>query len=375
MKVMLLIRSLDVGGAERQVVDLAKGLHRQGHEVLVATFYQAGALAEELDSGGVRRIALDKRGRWDVLSFLVRLRRLLVRERPDVLYSYLGLPNILSALLVRTISGARLVWGVRASNVDLSRYDWFVRFAFLLECRLSRIPNLIIANSNAGKNYHAEKGFPPDKVVVIPNGIDVNRFRPNLAARAKFRTEWKIKDGEILIGLVARLDPMKDHASFLQAAAIVRERRVDVRFVCIGDGEPRYRANLKQMASDLGLGEAIIWTGVQTDMNTVLNGLDIACSSSSDGEGFSNVVAEAMACCIPCVVTDVGDSAAIVGDTGIVVPTSSPQALADAWQRKLADLETAPRQDAERARRRIVESFSVEKMVSATEKALVDLVK
>lgn len=374
MRVLLLIRSLDVGGAERQVVDLAKGLQRRGHEVLVATFYQAGALAEELDGEGVRRIALGKRGRWDVLPFLMRLRRLLVCERPDVLYSYLGIPNTLSALLVRTITGVRLIWGVRASNVDLRRYDSFVRLAFFLECRLSHIPDLIIANSVAGKKYHAGKGFPSDNLIVIPNGIDTDRFVPDPGARTKFRSEWKIEDNEILIGLVARLDPMKDHANFLKAAAIVRKQRLDVRFACIGDGAPQQRAILKDMASELGLAEALIWMGVQTDINAVFNGLDIACSSSYS-EGFSNVIAEAMACCIPCVVTDVGDSAALVGDTGIVVPARCPQALADGCLRKLADLQTARRQNEERARQRIVENFSVEKMVSATEKVLVDLVK
>src|SRR5258708_39024873 len=109
MKVMLLIRSLDVGGAERQVVDLAKGLGRRNHEVLVATFYQAGALAGELDGAGVRRISLGKRGRWDILSFSVRLRRLLTREPPAGLYSWLGVPNLLSAFLVQTIAGVRLI--------------------------------------------------------------------------------------------------------------------------------------------------------------------------------------------------------------------------------------------------------------------------
>lgn len=367
--ILFLARSLDRGGAERQLVVLAKGLASRGHAVSVAVFFGGGVYETELAEAGVCVLNLGKTGRWDILPFLNRLVHLLRKKRPTVLHSYLGVPNILATVLKPLLPGTRIVWGVRASNVDLSRYDWLSRLAYALECRLARFADLIIANSHAGATYAVKHGFPAQRVVVIPNGIDTERFRFDPQGRGQIRAEWHIREGELLIGLVARLDPMKDHTMFLQAASLLAAKFPNLRFVCVGNGAPDYSESLKQMAVVLGLGERMIWTGARDDMPAVYSALDIA-SSSSFGEGFSNTVAEAMACSVPCVVTEVGDSALIVGDTGSVTPPGDHSALAAAIGRLIDRPHEERLVLGEVCRARVVSEFGIDRLIQRTEEAL-----
>lgn len=368
--ILFLTRSLGRGGAERQLVVLAKGLTRRGHAVAVAVFFGGGVYEAELAEAGVRVINLGKQGRWDILPFLNRLVRFLRKERPTLMHSYLGVPNILATALKPLLPGSRIIWGVRASNVDLSCYDWLSRLAYSLECRLARFADRIIANSHAGKRYAVASGFPEDKIVVIPNGINTKYFRFDSEGRQQVRSAWGLDEDEILVGLVARLDPMKDHSTFLKAASRIARERQHMRFVCVGDGSADYVELIKQQAMALGLTDRLIWAGARDNMPAVYSALDIVSSSSSFGEGFSNIIAEAMACGVPCVVTDVGDSALIVGNTGRVVAPNDGSALAAAIQH-LADLPPEERRTlGEACRARIMSEFSIHRLVQRTEQAL-----
>ncbi len=367
--ILFLTRSLDRGGAERQLVVLAKGLVQRGHAVSVAVFFGGGVFEAELVRAGVRVINLGKLGRWDIIPFLNRLAALLSEERPSVLHSYLGVPNVLAVVFKPLLSGTRIVWGVRASNMDLSRYDWLSRFAYTLERRLARFADLIISNSAAGKSHAVANGFPERKMIVIPNGIDTEYFRFDPEGRRQVRLAWGVGEYEILVGLAARLDPMKDHQVFLEAAGQIVRKCSDVRFVCVGGGATGYAETLKQRAAAMGLTNQLIWSGARDDMPAVYSALDISVSSSS-GEGFSNSIAEAMACSLPSVVTDVGDSALIVGDTGNIVPAGDYRALAAAIQR-FANLRPEQRRRiGEACRARIVSEFGTERLLQRTEQVL-----
>jgi len=372
-RLVILARKLDPGGAERQLVALARGLKERGHDVQVVLFYTGGVYDVELAEAGVCVIDLSKKGRWDILPFLSRLVRLLRKEHPSVLHSYLGVPNILATVLKPLLPGTRIVWGVRSSNMDLSRYDRLTRLAYWLECRLAHFADCIIANSHAGKHYAVANGFPENKMVVIPNGIDTKYFRFDLEERRRTRSAWGIGENEILVGLTARLDPMKDHPTFLQAASRIAREHHDVRFVCVGDGPAAYAETLKQQAAALGLNSRLIWAGARDDMPAVYSALDIASSSSSFGEGFSNTIAEAMVCGVPTVVTDVGDSAWIVGGTGVVVPHSDPGALTQGILNLIAMPAEQRQALGGQARSRIVAEFGIDNLVQATERALGDL--
>ena len=156
MKVLFLTRALNVGGAERQLVVLARGLRKRGHEVAVAVFYPDGVLEGELKEAGIPILSLAKRGRWDVVGFVLRLIHLVRCYRPDVLHSYIS--NLVTVVVQPFLKSTKIVWGVRSSYMDFSRYDWLFRVSYGLACRLSHSADLIIANSHAGRRGHVADG-------------------------------------------------------------------------------------------------------------------------------------------------------------------------------------------------------------------------
>jgi len=367
--IVLLIRSLQYGGAEKQITVLANGLARSGHTVSLLVFYAGGPLFDRVSSQVTVR-CLQKRHRWHVIGFLGNFFSVLSEMSPDVLYSFLPEANILACLARLRFPRLRVVWGVRTSDLDLMHYGWPTRFSDWLERQFSHWPNLIISNSEAGRHYAMSRGFPDtDRFIVIPNGIDTELFRPNAVSREMVRREWGLLPQETLIGIVGRMDPIKDHSIFLEAAAKLARCRERLRFVSVGTGPTDYAALLKEKAQRLGLAERLIWVGPRGDMPAVYSALDLLVSSSFT-ESFSNVLGEAMACGIPCVATDVGDAREILGELGAVVPRSDPEALATAMKRMLERAAVEAGSLSARLRQQIVENYSVESLVQRTRAAL-----
>lgn len=200
---------------------------------------------------------------------------------------------------------------------------------------------------------------------MIPNGVDTERFQYDEAGRHRVRAEWHIAPGELLIGLAARLDPIKDQANFLEAVAKVRKALPSVRFACVGSGSPALTNALRSHAERLGLADIGIWPGTRHDMPAVYSAFDIAVSSAVS-EGFSNTIAEAMACQHPCVVTDVGDSRWIVGNTGEIVPPNDPETMCSALLDLARSLMGPSPRSGVQARARINELFNVRQLAERT---------
>jgi glycosyltransferase involved in cell wall biosynthesis len=304
-----------------------------------------------------------------VAASLYNLIRLLRQNDGVVLYSLLPAANFLAALASPFGRDSRVVWGVRSADLPLERYSAKTRFAYAAEHALCRVPDGIIVNSQAGMEACRRRGYPDLRLRMISNGFDTGMFRPDAEMRRRQREVLGLRDGEIAIGLPARIDPVKDHVTFLQAAALLLKRDVAARFVCYGGGPETLAKELRERAAELGIAEHILWRGEQSDMPQALNALDIAtlCSVS---EGFPNAVGEAMACGLACVVTDVGDAGYLVGGSGIVVPPRDPAALAQAWH-SLFDPDVRARRG-ELARARILEHFSVERLAEKTLAVLLD---
>jgi glycosyltransferase involved in cell wall biosynthesis len=368
-KVLFFIRSLNAGGSERQLVITSKGLAERGYEVVVLTFYSGGKFFDELSNTKVRLLSLNKKGRWDLIFFFYRLISILKNEIPDVVYSYLGVANIFSVLMRPFVPHAQVFWGVRTSNMYLERYDWAARLTYWLECRLARFADCIVTNSFAGRKYAVAHGFPEQKIVVIANGIDTEYFCPDESARDRVRKIWGIGENEKLIGLIARIDPIKGHPTFLEAAKLIRLKSPNIRFVCVGRGEAEYENTMRRLATKMGLDDVLIWVGECSNMVEAYNALDIA-SCSSYGEGFPNMVGEAMSCRVPCQVTDVGDSVLIVGQTGFVVPPNDSAALCSAWRKMLLLNGKDLQSKSISARERVISQFSITSLLGSTEREL-----
>lgn len=367
---LFVIGQLAVGGAGRQLVELVKRLDRETIETHVAVFYSDGGLQEEVSRlDGVVVHDLGKRGRYDVVGFLWRWFSVLRRVRPHVVHGYLDNANLL-ALTSRWVGDCRVVWGVRSSDMDFTRYDWLHGAAFRAGCRFSGGVDLAIFNSEAGLRFHRARGYRCRRTVVVPNGIDSPRYERDEAARERLRTSWGMTRDRILVGIVARLDPMKGQAVFLDAAARLASSTPSLAFVVVGGGAPREEAALRAAASCRGLEGRVIWTGMRSDLAAIYSAMDIAVSASLYGEGFSNSIGEAMAAGLPMVVTDVGDAAAVVGDTAFVVPCNDVEALAGAL-RGLVEMDSGSRAAmGARARARVRERNSLEKLEKSTREQL-----
>lgn len=366
--ILLVARSLDYGGAERQLVALAEGLKQRGHDISVVVFYGGGHFQDRLKRHNIKVEDLKKQGRWDSVFFLFRFAGLLRKSEAQVVYGFLSLPNILIVLLRKLVPTAKIVWGLRATNLQFHRYNWLVRWVYRIEDWLATFCDQIIVNSNAGRLDCERRKFPASKLLVIPNGIDTTYFSPDHDAGREFRLRHSVSEDDSLIGIVGRLDPMKDHPTFMLAFALLSKEIANVRALVVGTGSESYQQALSELAMELGIDHRVIWLKPSKDMRAIYNAIDVLVSSSSFGEGFSNVVAEAMSCGTPCVVTRVGDSAEIVGNLGEVVRPQSAEDLARAVTKTLND---AKRDICRRRiRARIKNHFSVDKFIDTTESAL-----
>jgi glycosyltransferase involved in cell wall biosynthesis len=369
LKILFLSRQLNIGGAERQLVTLANELAARGHEIVIASYYPGGALSEMIDPRRIKVISYEKKSRWDLFTLLFKTLKIVRDEQPTVLHGWMHTQNVVATVAKVLNPKVTMVWAVRASNLE-EHLDWAEKLTIWLQARLSSFATRITVNSMAGLEYAAKGGLPREKMMFVPNGIDTNTFYPNDEERRRVRAQWNLGDDVKIVGNISRFDPIKNHKMFLKAAAGVAAGRPDVRFVCVGHGKESYLQELKQLARTLGLDGKVHWIQAQSEVRAVYNAIDVFCSSSVS-EGFPNVIGEAMACGRHCVVTDVGDSALVVGDTGIVVPSDNAQAMSAGLLDRINASETMNL----RARQRILENFTVAHLGDKSEVVLYQAVE
>lgn len=364
-KVLFLTRSLNVGGAERQLLTLADSLDRTKIDPVIVTFYSGGKMLPEFENRGIRVRAAEKRSRWDVFGFVFSLCGILREEKPDVVFSYLVAANIMAIILKPFCSIPRVIISIRHSYLRKEDYDLLSSILYWVEDHIARFADVIVINSYVGAKNAITRGMPKEKVRIIPNGILTESFLPGENKNEILRNKLGCGKEEILLGLVGRLDPVKGHSLFIESAQLAYEVNNRLRFVCVGDGPQEYRENLLNQIHAAKLDAVFHLIPAETDPVPIYNALDI-CVSSSIGEGFPNVVAEAMSCGIPCIVTDVGDSNHIIGQTGLVVRMGDAKGLSEAIQ-QMARLPAVQRYDlGKAARERIITEFSVQKMVESS---------
>src|SRR5215469_12850760 len=351
-----LITGLETGGAERVLSHLVASTNRDRFRSVVVSIREPGKMASAIVRAGVeletlrfRRGVPDPRG-------LSRLDRILRELRPDILQTWLYHADFLGLLIRQLGRVPHLVWNIRCSDASLSPADIALR---RLLAWGSRMPDAVVVNARAGRRFHERIGYHPRHWEHVPNGFDTNEFRPDPEARGRIRAEITIDEETILIGLPARYHPMKDHDTFLTAAGILTTTRPEVRFALLGTGiEPSNCALMKSITSR-GIADRILLLGERDDMAEMYAAFDIATLCSAFGEGFPNVLGEAMASGLPCVATDIGDAAELLCGTGIIAPPRDPQALAAAW-RKLIDLGTEGRGLlGDQARQRITRDYGL----------------
>jgi len=363
LRILCLVRSLTIGGAETQLVTTAVGLRSRGHDVRIAVFYGVeGLLARNAAAGDVMVIDLRKRGRWDTVGFMRRLCAVMKEQRTEVVYSYLPTANVVSALVAARCGEVTVVWGIRSTDAGGASYDWLGHVTAGCERLLASHAAAIIVNSWRGIEHHARRGFPRDRMRLVRNGVDTARFRFDARARARLRSSLGIGDGIPLVLLAGRHDPMKGIERFLEAL-----RTVHARAVIIGTWNKPYTTRLMRRADDLGVGDRVQWLDRQDDMTGWMSAADVVCSASTHGEGTSNVLIEATACNALTVATNVGDAAEIVGDPLRVARPDDTDGLARALQVAIA---AVPGRDRLAAPPALLRNYSLPGMIETTESIL-----
>jgi glycosyltransferase involved in cell wall biosynthesis len=355
-KVVHLITDLDTGGAEKMLTKLLAFMKRERFSNSVISLTDRGTLGDEIAMLGVPVLTLGMQRGTPGLGGIGRLMGLLRQEKPDIVQTWLYHADLLGTIASCLVRVPVLCWNVRCSDMDMSRYSRLSRLVLWTLARLSGLPSVVIANSETGRRLHENMGYSPRRWEVIPNGFDLERFCPDPAARQSVRQELGILPDALLIGLVARYDPMKDHHTFLEAASQIGQEHGDVHFTLVGKGVEQ----LGGQVDHLRLSGRVHLLGERSDIPRLLAALDILALSSAFGEGFPNIVGEAMACGVPCAVTGVGDAAYIVGDTGLVTPPRQPAAMATAWSQLLQLPAEKRRALGDDARQRVAQLFSIE---------------
>lgn len=372
-RLAFLIRDLGYGGAQRQLAALAR-LMNQGSdfEPHVVAFYD-GPLRLEIESAGVPVHCIGKRHRWDLAGFLLRLTGTLRRIRPVIVHGYLAEANLMASLTRPFCGRPAVVWGIRDSQSDAHLWGVLGKLSFRLTTLLSSTPRGLIANSHAGRRWYRQQGYPMDDedFRVIANGIDTGRFQ-TVADTQEVRLKLGLPTAQPVVGIIGRMNPMKDHDTFMNAAARVSEVMPETHFLIMGGGPDDYVSDLHQKARNLGIADRITWKEPRDDLENVYPALRVLVSSSSFGEGFSNVIAEAMACGIPCVATNVGDSAALIGGTGWTAEPGDADGLASGVLQILRLPGTERRALGAAARHRIENDFTLLRMAAQTTETLLD---
>ncbi len=334
IRVCHLITGLDVGGAENTLVRICHALADRGYHQLVITMVSGGQLVGDLQRAGITVRSLGmRRGFPNPFSF-IKLVRELRRFRADVLQTWMYHADLLGTMVRPFISRARLVWNLRCSDMGGDR-RWSLKWLVSSLALLSNIPQAIIVNSRSGWADHIRAGYRQSRCVLIRNGVDTDRFRPLPDERAPLRAALGLPLEATLIGLIARVHPMKDHGTFLAAADQFRASHPHAHFVLIGPGCDPGAGPLATMIREAGLDSHVSLLGSRSDLPRIYPVLDLVCLSSAFGEGTPNVLLEALACGVPCVATDVGDCRSVIGQCGQVVPPREPAALAAAWDEVL----------------------------------------
>lgn len=364
MRLAFITASLDTGGAEMMLLKLLRGIDRQRFECCVIALGNQGAIGESIERLDIPVTALQLQSSLPSPLKLWRLRSVLKRFKPDLVQTWLYHADLFGGLMARLAGTAPIVWSIRNSNLDPALVKRSTRLVAKTSARVSNwLPDHILCCSNEARNAHVELGYDSNKILVIPNGFDLDRFKPDPIAKTQLRQLLRLNDDVKLIGMVARYDPLKNHLGFIEAAAEIVKSRSDVQFAMVGKGIDSTNTALQQALAAHGLNKRVHLLGPRTDIPQLMAALDVLVSTSH-GEAFPNVLGEAMACEVPCVVTYVGDCAEIVGNTGRVAAAGDMRGIANEVLEILSMTADERQQLGQAARQRIQTHYDIVSVVN-----------
>lgn len=363
LTIVHIITSLDMGGAERMLSNVVLGMDRTKFHNVVICLRGMGYWGSILQQNGIKVYAMDMQPKLGSVFKLVALWRLLRRLRPDYVQGWMYHANVLALLFGKLAGVPKIAWNIRCSLMDLSRYRFTTKLVFKSGAWLARFPTVLMNNSRDSIQQHTDSGYNSQRWLYIPNGFDTEKFQPNAQIYREFRQKYNLPPTAKIFALIARYDPMKDHASFINAAGLLAQQTTNVYFVLAGKDINSENEELQRLIERNHLEGRILLLDQVTNVHELLPAVDYLTQTSIFGEGFPNVVAEAMACGVECFVTDVGESLDIIGNSGYVVPKQDAYALAELWSAALNLDELTKAQRKLYARQRIHDRYSMSKIL------------
>lgn len=363
MKILHLITGLGNGGAEASLVRLVTNDKKNSHVVI--SMMNEGKYGEYLKISNIETYTLNSQKGYIMPYSLIKLWKIIKNTNPDLIQTWMYHADLVGGLLSK-FQGIPCIWNIRHSNLSSTKTSLSTRLV-VKSCSLFShfIPRKIISCSKNSIKIHQSISYAKDKFIAIPNGYNLEKIKPLNEQIVTKNTETNKK---ILIGMVGRFDPQKDHLNLIKSLAIVKSKNIDFHCFLVGKDLSLDNQELSTWINEASINGNISLLGQQDDITGFMNTLDIHVLSSSYGEAFPNVVAEAMACGIPNIATNVGDAAYIVGDTGWIVPPSDSEALADAIIVAIEEIHTnidAWQARKQAARQRIIDNFDIDRMVAA----------
>ena len=362
MKMVHIIVGLDLGGAELMLSRLVNSHNNGLHETVVLSLTSLGSVGQYLRSKNITVHALGMSSFIHSPIAVMKLTKLLRQHQPSIVQTWMYHADLLGGVAARLAGCKNIVWGVRTTDVSKggSRATAWVRW---LCARLSGwVPHTIVCAAEASRRVHVALGYRADRMVVISNGFDLPYWQAPSGARETLRTQCGWNEEVLILGCLGRFNTVKDVKNFVSAAELVAQRLPNVRFLMVGGGMDAHNTLLGGWIADTGFAERFVLLGERSDVPVCLAAMDVFALSSRT-EGFPNVVGEAMAMGVPCVVTDVGDAAYLLGECGVVVPPEDSVALARGMT-QLLELPVEQRQAlGQQARSRIALEFSMERCV------------
>lgn len=322
--ILHIISGMEIGGAEMMLYKLLVNYPDPDNLVnhlVISLSGGDGPVGGQIEKDGIRVIYLDlKNISSNLFKDVILFRKLIQEYQPDLVQAWMYHGNLFSLLSkIFMEPNVPIAWNIRHSIFDITREDISTRLVIYVNKLLSLKADAIVYNSQVSKSQHEKFGFHGDKSAVIPNGIDLQKFRVDRASGDKIRKDLQIPDSAFVIGHVARYHPMKGHDILLNAAKKILNTHKDLHFILVGKGISLNNSYFKEQVNDQ-FSSRIHLLGERNDIPGIMNSFNVFCSSSVWGEGWPNVIGEALACGVPCLTTDVGDSKLIVDDYGIVVP-------------------------------------------------------
>ncbi|MGH8539441.1 MAG: glycosyltransferase family 4 protein [Stenotrophobium sp.] len=361
IRVLHIIVGLNLGGAELMLKRLIESsLDNSDFQHSVVSLTDAGEVGEQLLALGVEVQALGMRSVLDAPRVLWQLTRRIRKSRADIVQTWMYHANLWGGLAARIAGNQHVIWGIRTTDVKAGASRTTAVISWMCAMLSRWIPRAIVCAAEASRMTHVAVGYDPTRMVVIPNGFDLQRLMATADQRIKLRAQCGFAADEVVIGIVGRFNRAKDHENFVCAAGLLTRQDNRVRFLMVGRDLDAGNTELARWITQTGYAERFVLLGERADVPACLSAMDIFCLSSRT-EGFPNGVGEAMAMGLPCVVTDAGDAAMLVADTGIVVPREAPIALSRGLGGVLAMTPDARQQLGLRAKARMYSEFSIER--------------